>query len=241
MAGHSKWANIKRRKAAQDGKKMKIFAKVTREIIVAAQQGGGNPSENPRLRVALQNAKSVNLPKENMQRAIKKGSGQEAGTHYQKVTYEGYAPYGVAVFVETMTDNIHRTVAEVRAVFKKNKGNLDKKGAIQHLFSYKGVFILPHPNTPAWQEQMLELIGIGVEDIEETADETRLICPPDSFTKIQQALEKAQITYDEAGIHYIPHALVSLSPAQTDAVNTLVEGLEALDDVQQVFHNLATL
>jgi YebC/PmpR family DNA-binding regulatory protein len=165
MSGHSKWANIKRRKGAQDAKRAKIFTKLIKELTVASREGGPDPAANPRLRLAVQNAKGANMPKDTMERAIKKGSGSDA-EDYIELTYEGYAPHGVAVFVECTTDNLNRTVSNVRATFSKYGGNLGKKGEVEYMFNRKSVFILEAPEGLDQDEFILELIDAGAEDVE---------------------------------------------------------------------------
>ena len=238
MAGHSKWANIKRRKEVKDAKKAKIFTKLTKEIIMLTQQGGSDLVKNPRLRVAIQNAKAANIPKDNILRAIKKASGTLGENSYTRATYEGYGPYGVAILVEAMTDNIKRTVANVRALFRKYGGNLDKKGAIQHLFDYKGTFSILKAACKDWDALSLALIEEGLEDIEKMKSYTHLICSPKDFTKMQETLEKKNILPEEGHLTYIPHTTLTLAATEAVRVQKLVEGLEDLDDVQRVFHNL---
>ncbi len=236
MAGHSKWANIKRKKEVKDAKKAKIFGKASREILVAIQQGDPHPQTNPRLRLAIQNAKAVSMPKENIWRLINKA--KDKTTHYMKVAYEGYAPYGIGVLVETMTDNMNRTVAYLRNVFNKNGGSLDKKGAIRHLFSYKGVFIVPKNHLPHPEETALELIEAGMDDMLEVGDEFYITCLPHQFGGVQQAIEAKQIALLEAGLKYLPLVTTTLEQAAASRVQKLIDELENLDDVQHVYHNL---
>ncbi len=235
MAGHSKWANIKRKKEIKDTKKAKLFTKATREILVAIQ-GNPNPQTNSRLRIAIQNAKCISLPKENIERLLKKANNKESTT-YTKASYEGYGPHGIGFLVETMTDNINRTVAYLRTTFNKNGGNLDKRGAISHLFDYKGLFIIEKPPIPHWENITLELIEAGIDNIEEE-EYLYITCPPGGFQQIQNILENKNIPLKEAGLKYIPTITTKLDAIQTEQIYKLIDELEDLDDVQYVYHNL---
>ncbi|RMG79342.1 MAG: YebC/PmpR family DNA-binding transcriptional regulator [Bacteroidetes bacterium] len=165
MAGHSKWANIKHRKSAQDAKRAKIFTKIIRELTTASKEGGPDPESNPRLRLAIQNARGANMPKDTIERAIKKGQGGDAES-YQEVTFEGYGPHGIAIFIEATTDNNNRTVANIRAIFNKHNGSLDKKGALEFMFERKGVFTIPVEQVKIDPEEFeMELIDGGLEEI----------------------------------------------------------------------------
>ena len=183
MAGHSKWANIKHRKGAQDAKRGKIFTKIIKEISVAVKEGGEDDNSNPRLRTAIQNAKGVNMPKENIERAIKKAAGNDAA-NYSELTYEGYAPYGIAIFIECTTDNINRTVADVRAIFNKYDGELGKNGALEFLFERKGVFVIDRNSINIDLEDMeMELIDFGLETFDVNVDIAHIICDFDKFVQ----------------------------------------------------------
>ena len=238
MAGHSKWANIKHRKGAQDAKRGKVFTKIIKEISVAVKDGGHEPNSNPRLRAAIQNAKSVNMPKDNVQRAIKKASGDDAETFFE-VTYEGYAPNGIAVFIECTTDNINRTVAEVRSVFNKSGGELGKNGSLEFLFEKKGVFLIDKSEiTQSLDELEMELIDYGLEEFEIDKDFCSILCHFDKFGLIQDKLTTMSIETKDASIQRIPNDTVNLSEENSLKILSIVEKFEDLDDVHQVFHNL---
>ena len=238
MAGHSKWANIKHRKRANDAQRGQLFGKLVKEITLAAKQGGAAPESNPRLRLAIQNAKSANLPKDNIERAIKKGSGGEAAA-YTEVTYEGYAAHGVAVIVECMTDNLKRTVAAVRAAFTKHGGSLGKSGSLAFLFDRQGVFTLEQEAVTDEEALTLAMIEAGATAIEPEAGYFYIICPLEAFGYVQKALETLQLAIDDAALQYIPNTSVPLADDATAQVMKLIEALEGHDDVQRVFHNLA--
>lgn len=237
MSGHSKWANIKRRKEAQDSKRGKIFTKLIKEIAVAARVGGGDPEANPRLRLAIQNAKGVNMPKENINRAIKKGSGDD-GTDYSEVTYEGYGPNGVAIFVETTTDNVNRTVSNVRSYFTKYGGSLGTNGSLEFIFQRKGVFSFPVPENFNEDEFTLEVIDAGAEDVEVDDGYVTITTLMEDFGKMQKKLEELGIEVSEAELQRIPNTTVKVEDESFASVMKLIEALEEDDDVQQVYHNL---
>ena len=237
MAGHSKWANIKHRKSANDAKRGQLFGKLVKEITLAAKQGDAAPESNPRLRLAIQNAKSANLPKDNIERAIKKGGGKAAD--YTEVTYEGYAAHGVAVIVECMTDNLNRTVAAVRAAFTKHGGSLGKSGSLAFLFDRKGVFTLEQETLTDEEALTLAMIEAGATAIEPEAGYFYITCPLEAFGHVQKALETLQLAIDDAALHYTPNTSVTLDDNATAKVMKLIEALEDHDDVQRVFHNMA--
>ncbi|MEF2229086.1 MAG: YebC/PmpR family DNA-binding transcriptional regulator [Candidatus Cardinium sp.] len=235
MAGHSKWSNIKRKKGVNDAKKSKVFTKLVKEITVAARSGG--EEFNPRLRLAIQNAKGANMPKEAMLRAISKASGHEAAA-YQEVTYEGYGTDGVAIMVVCMTDKIIRTVANVRAIFTKYGGNLEKNGAITFLFDYKGVFTFPAADIKDQDSFTLALIDEGAEALENDEDATHVICAIEDFGRLQKYFEKLAIAPTAAGLEYIPHTFVQVSDAALLKLIKLIDALRDDDDVQKVYHNI---
>ncbi len=239
MAGHNKWSKIRRQKAILDTKKGKIFTKMSRQIILAASQGGSNPADNFTLRVAIQNAKAVNMPKENILRAIKKGTREGGEGLYKRVSYEGYASHGVAIFIEAMTDNINRTVAYVRSILQKNGGSLDKKGAIGHLFDYRGVFVFRREVAEDWDAVVLELIEEGVIDMEEGEDFVFFVSEGRDFYRVQRAFEVRGLVMEESERKYIPRTLVTLDGDRAGGVQRVIAALEELDDVQRVYHNLA--
>ena len=238
MAGHSKWANIKHRKGAQDAKRGKVFTKIIKEISVAVKVGGHDPDSNPRLRAAIQNAKSVNMPKENVQRAIKKASGDDADTYFE-ATYEGYAPSGIAIFIECTTDNINRTVAEVRSVFNKSGGELGKNGSLEYLFEKKGIFLIDKTQFPqSLDEVEMELIDYGLEEFEVEQNLCTIICHFDKFGLIQEKLTSMSIETQSANIQRIANDIITLTDEESIKILRIIEKFEDLDDVQQVFHNL---
>jgi len=236
MAGHSKWAQIKRKKAAQDQKRGKIFTKLIREIIVAARMGGGNPENNPRLRAAIAAAKAENMPKENIERAIKKGTGELEGAHFEEVTYEGYGPGGVAVLIHAMTDNRNRTTAEIRHMFSKVGGNLGATGCVSWLFHKKGVITVSKEDVS--EERLLEVVmEAGAEDIKEGKGEYEILTSPESFEAVVEALKEAQIPYQSAEITMYPETTVKLEGKEAEQMLRLMEMLEDHDDVQKVYAN----
>ena len=237
MAGHSKWANIKRRKGAQDAKRGKIFTKLIKEITVAAKTGGPDPEGNPRLRLAIQNAKGVNMPKDNIDRAISKGSGDDS-QNYTETTYEGYAPHGVAVFVETTTDNLNRTVSSVRSTFSKYGGNLGTNGSLEFIFDRKGVFTVYTPQSTDIDDLTLELIDAGAEEVETADGYMHIICAMEDFGSMQRKLESLQIEAENAELQRIPNTLVELDDEALGKVMKLIDTLEDDDDVQKVYHNI---
>jgi YebC/PmpR family DNA-binding regulatory protein len=238
MAGHSKWANIKHRKAAVDAKKGKIFTKLNREITIAVKEGGSDPATNARLRLAIQTARAANMPKDNVERAISKAIGAGA-ENYSEVTYEGYAPGGVAVFVECTTDNVNRTVANVRSYFTKSGGSLGVNGSVDYLFSRKGVFQITKP-TMDLDELTLELIDSGAEDVEEIEGENLLVvtCLLEDFGALQGKLEALQLEIKNAELQRIPATTVKVDDETFKKIWKLIDTLEDDDDVQKVYHNL---
>lgn len=236
MAGHSKWANIKHRKGAQDAKRGKIFTKLIKEIIVATKLGGPDPESNPRLRLAIQNGRAQNLPKDNIERAIKKASGDDDG-NYNEVIYEGYGPHGVAVYVECTTDNLNRTVANVRSYFNKFDGSLSKHGSLDFIFDQKGVFSFKKPEMEE-DELELELIEGGAEEIEKEDDIITVYCQREDFGNMQNKLEELNIDTNDAGLQRIPITTKNLSVDEFRSAWKMIELIEDDDDVQKVFHNI---
>lgn len=237
MAGHSKWSNIKRKKGALDAKRSKIFSRLSKEITVAVKQGNGSdPDYNPRLRLAIQNAKGANMPKDNIERAIKKG-GQD-GEDFMEISFEGYAPHGIAIFVECLTDNNHRTVATVRSVFNKFDGTLGTKGSLSFIFDHKGVFELQSNDDMDMEELELELIDAGAEEIEIEENIISVTCAKEDFGNLNKKLEDLNIAPANAELQRIPNNNKELTVNQAKTVLKLIEALEEDDDVKNVYHNI---
>lgn len=236
MAGHSKWANIKHRKGAQDKKRGKIFTRVIREIHIAAKEGGGDPDSNPALRLAIANGKGANMPKDTIERAIKKAAGADAES-YEELTYEGYAPHGIAVFVECTTDNLNRTVASVRSIFTKRGGNLGTNGSLSFLFDRKGVFVIPQEDRDE-DDFTLEMIDGGAEEVELQEGTFIVTTAFEDFGNMMKKLEELAVEPESAELQRIPHEAISLPIPEAKQALHLIEQLEEDDDVSQVFHNL---
>ncbi|MCW9028112.1 MAG: YebC/PmpR family DNA-binding transcriptional regulator [Kangiella sp.] len=236
MAGHSKWANIKHRKAAQDAKRGKIFTKIIRELVVAAKEGGGDPNDNPRLRAAMDKALGANMKKDTIEKAIERGTGNAEGDNYEELTYEGYGPGGVAILVECMTDNKNRTVGEVRHAFTKHGGNLGTNGSVAYLFEKKGQFIFgDNVEEEALMEAALEA---GAEDFVAHDDGSfELQTTPEDFLDIKEALVKAGFEPESAEVSMLPSTQAELDVNDGAKVIRLVDRLEELDDTQNVYTN----
>ncbi len=237
MSGHSKWSTIKRKKGAVDAKRGKIFTKLIKEIMVAAKMGGGDPGGNPRLRSAILAAKAVNMPKDNIDRAIKKGSGGLDGVIYEEIRYEGYGPSGVAVLVDCMTDNRNRTVSEVRYSFSKSGGNMGESGCVGFMFDKKGVILVDKAMTT--EEKLMELaLDAGADDVVEEDDLFKVMTSPVDFNAVSEALEKAGIKMESASIDMIPQNTIELTDEKVARrVINMIEMLEDNDDVQNVYAN----
>ncbi|UII24640.1 YebC/PmpR family DNA-binding transcriptional regulator [Fulvivirga maritima] len=237
MSGHSKWSTIKRKKGALDAKRGKIFTKLLKEISVAVKEGGSEPEGNPRLRLAIQNAKGQNVPKDNIERAISKGAGTDAA-EYTELTYEGYAPHGVAVFVECTTDNLNRTVASVRSIFSKYGGSLGVNGSVDYMFDRKGVFDVKRTESMDQDELTLELIDGGAEEAEFGDDYIHITTAMEDFGNMQTKLDALGLEAESAELQRIPTTTVDLDDEQFASVMKLIDALEDDDDVQKVYHNL---
>ena len=237
MAGHSKWANIRHRKGAQDAKRGKMFTKLSKEITVAAKEGGPDPLMNARLRLAISNAKGVSMPKDNIERAVKKATGADAA-NYEEVSYEGYGPNGIAVFVECQTDNTNRTVANVRSYFSKAGGSLGKNGSLEFLFQRKGVFYFALPEGMELEELELELIDAGAEELEQEENMITAYCAMEDFGTMQQKLEELNVEVESAELQRIPTTTSELADDDFVQVMKLIDKLEDDDDVQKVYHSL---
>jgi len=236
MAGHSKWANIKHRKAAQDKKRGKIWTKLIREVTVAAREGGGDPDANPRLRLAVDKACGANMPKDTVDRAIKRGAGEGEGERYDEIRYEGYGPGGTAVMVDCMTDNRNRTAAEIRHGFAKHGGNLGTDGSVSYLFAKQGIIGFP----PGTDEDALTEIALesGVEDVVVNDDDSLdVITTPEDFAAVKQALTGAGFDTQVAEVTFDAATRIELDRETAEKLFKLVDTLEDLDDVQHVYHN----
>ncbi|MDQ5850149.1 MAG: YebC/PmpR family DNA-binding transcriptional regulator [Pseudomonadota bacterium] len=239
MAGHSKWANIKHRKAAADAKKGKVFTRLIKEITVAAKLGGGDPDTNPRLRLAMDKAREANMTKDSVQSAIKRGSGQLDGASYEEVRYEGYGAGGAAVIVDCLTDNRTRTVAEVRHAFSKNGGNLGSDGSVAFLFRHCGLFVFA-PGTSE-DRAMEAALDAGAEDVVKNDDASiEVICAPGDFASVKASLERAGLKPELAELTMKPSSESALGGDEAARMRRLLEALESLDDVQDV-HTTAVI
>jgi YebC/PmpR family DNA-binding regulatory protein len=236
MSGHSKWSSIKHKKGATDAKRGKIFSKLNKEITVAARIGGGDPGSNPRLRTAIQAAKSENMPKDNMERAIKKGTGELEGVNYEEGFYEGYGPGGAAIFIESLTDNKLRAVAEIRHIFNKSGGNLGENGCVSWMFDKKGYIVIEKKGID--EETLMETaIDAGAEDVREDEINIEVITAPNDFEAVREAVDKASISYVVAEITMLPKTTVNLEGKEAEQMIKLMETLEDCDDVQKVYTN----
>lgn len=237
MSGHSKWANIKHKKTAEDAKRGKVFTKIIKEIIVAARIGGGDPNANPRLRGALLNARASNVPKDNVERAIKKGTGELEGVQYEESTYEGYGPGGAAVLLESLSDNKNRTVADVRHVFNKYGGNLGENGCVAWMFQKRGWIAVAKKDV---KEETLMAVALdaGAEDIREEDDNNyEIITAPEDFEAVKKSLADAGIPLGDAEVTMLPQSYVSLSGKEAELMLKLMDALDDSDDVQKVYTN----
>lgn len=237
MAGHSKWAGIKHKKAIVDAQRGKAFSKVIREITAAARLGGGHPEANPRLRLAMLKAKDVNLPKDSLEKAIKRGTGDLPGVAYEEMVVEGYGPGGVAILVEALTDNKNRTSAELRSIFTRLGGNLAGAGSVSWLFQKKGLILL-NAKTQSEDRLMEIAVDAGAEDLKVEGDQATVTTAPQSFEAVKQALQKQSIAWESAEVSMIPSTAVRVSdPAQAKALLALLDALEEDEDTQHVYAN----
>ena len=234
MSGHSKWSTIKHKKAAADAKRGKAFDRLNKEIMVAARVGGADAETNPRLRTAIAKARSVNMPSDNIKRAIQKGTGELPGQQIEEYTYEGYGPAGVAVYVEAMSDNKNRTVSEIRHMFSKGGGNLGASGSVAWMFNRRGMFVIEGASE---DDVMAATLDAGAEDIYTEDGTVTLLCAMTSFNAVESALEKAGITPTVAELSMIPNTKVDLEENDARKVLRLIDALEDNDDVQNVYAN----
>ena len=235
MSGHNKWSTIKHKKGAADAKRGKIFTKIIKEISVAAKLGGGDPAANPRLRTAIDKAKGENMPKDNIERAIKKGTGGMEGVNYEETTYEGYGPGGVAVLVEVMTDNRNRTVSDVRSIFTKCNGNMGETGCVSWIFDKKG--LITYPKTVEFEKLFDAALEAGADDVSEQDEQFEVITDPASFIEVRDALTAAGFKFESAEITMIPQTMVKLEGKQAESMLKMIDRLEDNDDVQNVYAN----
>lgn len=236
MAGHSKWANIRLRKGKQDAVRGKLFTKLSREIIVAAKEGGGNPDINARLRLAVQKARDSSMPQDKIKNAIQRGSGQDDGTNYEEIVYEGYGPGGTAVMVEIMTDNRNRTVAEIRNIFSRSGGSLGENGCVAWVFDRKGFISIPKDGLDE-DTVMMTALEAGAEDVRAEEESFDVITDPENLIFVRQALADSAITVTVAEVTRLPKSTVSLAGKEAQQMLRLMENLEEQDDVQNVHAN----
>lgn len=236
MSGHNKWSTIKHKKGKADAKRGKIFSKLVKEITVAARIGGGDPEGNPRLRQAIDKAKAESMPKDNIDRAVKKGTGEGGESQYEQIQYEGRGPGGVAVLVDVLTDNRNRTVAEVRHAFSKNNGTLEKTGSVSYLFDHKGYLTVPL--AAADEDRIMELaLEAGAEDVKSSGDQWEVTTAPGDFYAVRDGLEKAGLAVESSELTMFPKTTVKVEGKQAEQILRLVEMLEDNDDVQNVYAN----
>jgi YebC/PmpR family DNA-binding regulatory protein len=236
MSGHSKWASIKHKKGAADAKRGKLFTKLIREITVAAKDGGGDPDINPALRTAISRANDANMPKDNIEKAIKKGTGELPGVSYESCIFEGYGPGGVAILVEALTDNKNRSSAEIRNIFSKKSGNLAGAGSVSWIFTPKGYILVSQSQID--EEELFSItVDVGAEDIKSSDKNYEIFSEPKDLEAIKEALTAKNIKWEEAELTKIPNSTIKLSGNQAKQVLTLVETLEDHDDVQKVYAN----
>jgi YebC/PmpR family DNA-binding regulatory protein len=235
MSGHNKWSTIKHKKGAADAKRGKVFTKLIKEITVAARIGGADPLGNPRLRTAIDKAKGENMPKDNIDRAIKKGTGDMDGVTYEETTYEGYGPGGVAVLVEVMTDNRNRTVSDVRSIFSKCNGNMGEAGCVSWIFSKKGLIVFSREND--FDKLFEAALEAGADDVSDEEEQIEVLTDPANFIEVREALERSGFKYESAEVTMIPQTMVKLEGKQAEGMLKLMERLEDNDDVQNVYAN----
>ncbi|MBU2585836.1 MAG: YebC/PmpR family DNA-binding transcriptional regulator [Bacteroidetes bacterium] len=236
MSGHSKWSTIKRKKSAIDSKRGKLFTKLIKEITIAARDGGGNPDGNPRLRLAIDAAKSANMPADNIDRAIKKATGELEGVNYEEITYEGYGPGGAAILIETVTDNKNRTVSEIRHLFTRNNGRLAESGSVNWMFDRKGIITLDK-NQIGEDDLMMLVLDAGADDMISDGDYFEIQTSLENFDKVRKTLLEKNLNLESASLQMIPQNLASVEGNDNAVVIKLLESLEDLDDVQNVYTN----
>lgn len=240
MSGHNKWSKIKNKKGDADAKRGAIFNKLSREIFVAAKNGGADPSMNAALRLVLDKARAANMPKDNINRAIKKATDVGDTTNYNEISYEGYGPDGVAILVHTLTDNKNRTDAHIHTIFSRNGGNMGSSGSVAYLFDRKGYIVIEREGLDLDEDAMFELVlEAGAEDLKTSDDIFEIITLPKDFPAVKEALAAQLLTFAQAQLSMIPQTEVSLTPEQLEKLDNLVDKLEEDDDVQDVYTNAA--
>ena len=238
MSGHSKWANIKHKKGKTDAQKAKVFTKIGRELQIAVKSGGPDPEANNKLKDVIAKAKAANMPNDNIQRSIKKASGDGANDSMEEITYEGYGPAGVAIIVETVTDNRNRTAADIRHIFDKNGGNLGSTGCVSFMFDKKGLIIIENDGEIEEEQIMMDALEGGAEDFSTSEEAFEITTDPAAFSDVRNALEKKGYTFLEADVSMIPQNYVTLTEQkQLEQIERLIDSLEDNDDVMEVYHN----
>jgi len=237
MSGHSKWSTIKHKKGAADAKRGKVFTRIIKEMTIAARLGGGDPEGNPRLRAAVAEAKANNMPKDNIERAIKRGTGEIEGVNYEEVTYEGYGPGGVAIIVDALTDNTNRTTPEIRHMFEKHGGNLGTPGSVRFQFEKKGYFAVEKKSVG--EDRLMEIaLEAGADDLQtDDAEMYEIYTAPENFEAVRQALESNKISTVEGKLDMIPSTYVAVDEAKSKQIMRLLESLDDHDDTQNVYSN----
>ncbi|MGE3801082.1 MAG: YebC/PmpR family DNA-binding transcriptional regulator [Candidatus Kapaibacterium sp.] len=237
MAGHSKWANIKHRKAASDAKRGKIFTRIAKELTIAARDGGGDPDSNPRLRLAMQQARAANMPNDNIERAVKRGTGELEGQTLEQIMLEGYGPGGIGILIECVTDNRNRTVADVRHALSRNGGSMADAGSVAWNFSRKSVIAVEKEGKDE-EEILLAVIDAGAEDVKEEEETFDIYAEPENFDGVREAVESAGYEIKEAKLAFVPNQWVELSGGEVATALKLLDALDDQDDVQNVFSNV---
>ena len=238
MSGHSKWANIKNKKEKTDSQRGKIFTKIGREIVIAVRSGGPDPNANSRLKDVIAKAKANNVPNDNIMRSIKKAAGDMDADNFEEISYEGYGPGGVAIIVEAMTDNRNRTAGDIRHHFDKYGGNLGQTGCVSFMFDKKGVILIERTENTDEDTLIMEVIEAGAEDFDAQNEYFEILTDPRNFSVVREALEKKGYEFMEADVEMVPQTTTELTdPKHVEQMNKLIDNLEDLDDVQNVYHN----
>jgi YebC/PmpR family DNA-binding regulatory protein len=238
MSGHSKWATIKRKKGANDAARGRLFTRLIKEITIAARDGGGNVDHNPRLRLAIDSAKSNNMPSDNIKRALQRGTGELPGVSYEEITYEGYGPGGVAILVEAVTDNANRTVSELRHLFSRHNGNLGQANSVAWMFSRRGTIVVPTAGSKLSEDDIMNIIlEAGAEDMQTESDGVTITTPPQAFETVKKSLEARGVTIEHAALQMVPKNTVKVSGKDAEQLLKLMEAFDEHDDVQNVYAN----